>query len=131
MNGGAGRDSGAGGVRGGAYAGTGVHRPAPWTTAYVVVVCVLCALACLVNALVFFVSVFSTDNCSLENPVFRCGTGGILLTMLLPWAGLAAAVGAALGATFRRRGWRLWGGLPLAVLVYAAGVAGTFGIMMS
>ncbi|WBO68317.1 hypothetical protein [Streptomyces camelliae] len=102
-----------------------------WPTAYLIVAGVLTAAGALLNAGVFFISVFATDDCSPQNPAFRCTGTGILMMMGLPWLGLAAAAGAALAAAAWWHGGQVWWGLPAGALLYAAGLAATWSVMTS
>ncbi|MCZ0991306.1 hypothetical protein [Streptomyces diastatochromogenes] len=92
---------------------------------------VLAGCAALLNACAFYISIFATDDCSSQNPAFRCTDNGLLAMLGLPWAGLACAVSAALAVAIRWRGGWVWCGLPVGALVYVAGLAGTLGVMTS
>ncbi|MEU1403167.1 hypothetical protein ABZ471_12525 [Streptomyces sp. NPDC005728] len=111
--------------------GANVTGPGRWPTAYLVVVGLLAGGGALLNALAFYISIFATDDCSSQNPAFRCTGAGLLTMWGLPWAGLACSVGAALAAAAWWRGGRVWCGLPIGALVYAAGLAGTWRVMTS
>ncbi|MGW3954177.1 hypothetical protein ACWEKM_25370 [Streptomyces sp. NPDC004752] len=109
--------------------------PAPerWPAAYLTVVGLLAGLGALVDAFVFYLSIFATDNCSTENPAFRCTTSGILTMLGLPWFGLLLAVAASVvpGLVVYRGGGSPWWFLPLGAVLYVASLAGTWLVMTS
>ncbi|MEU6607025.1 hypothetical protein ABZ922_18560 [Streptomyces shenzhenensis] len=109
--------------------------PAPerWPAAYLTVVGLLAGLGALADTLVFYLSIFATDNCSAENPAFRCTTSGILTMLGLPWCGLVLAVAASVvpGLIVYRGGGSPWWFLPLGAVLYLASLAGTWLVMTS
>ncbi|MFJ9817284.1 hypothetical protein ACIRU3_18805 [Streptomyces sp. NPDC101151] len=111
--------------------GASVTGPGRWPTAYLVVVGLPAGCGALLNAFAFYISIFATDNCSAQNPAFRCTGNGMPAMWGLPWAGVACAVGATLAVAARWRGGRLWCGLPVGALLYAAGPAATWRVMTS
>ena len=100
------------------------------STAYLVVAGALAALGALLNCLVMFVSIFATDDCSKDNPAFRCTGAGILTMWGAPWAGLIAAVGASVALAVSWRAW-IWWGLPAGVALYVGGLFVTWRVMNS
>lgn len=100
-------------------------------TAYLVVVGVLAGFGALLNCLAMFLSIFATDDCSKDNPAFRCTGAGVLTMWGAPWAGLFAAAGASFALGMWWRGGWTWCGLPAGAAVYAGGLFVTWRVMTS
>ncbi|MFF0223062.1 hypothetical protein [Streptomyces sp. NPDC004629] len=104
-----------------------------WPAAYLTVVGLLAGCGGLIDAIVFYLSIFATDNCSAQNPAFRCTTPGILTMLGLPWLGLLLAVAASAvpGLVVYRGGGSPWWFLPLGAALYVASLGGTWLVMTS
>ena len=100
-------------------------------TAYLVVVGVLAGLGALLNCLASFLLIFATDDCSKDNPAFRCTRAGMLTMWGAPWVGLVAAAGVSVALGMWWRGGWMWCGLPAGVAVYAGGLLVTWRVMTS